>query len=110
MKYRIFQACCFLISGCGGALPALALPAPLDDQWRIKAITVAYGLGCAVQDRDIDRAAAWASVAMATVAVLASKESREAAQAYAEWFYSAEQDAKAKGGFNCEGVPKWPTK
>jgi hypothetical protein len=91
------------------ALPVFALPATLTDQQRIEAITDAYGLGCAVQDHDIDRAAAWASVAMATATALESHKSHDASTAFAGYFYSTEQDAKAKGGFNCEGVPKWPT-
>jgi len=83
--------------------------AELDDKTRQLAIHTAFGLGCAVQDRDEFRANAWAQVLMGAVGELASRDPEIMGRAgqFAAYVNSTFEQA-SRGGFNCKGFPKLP--
>lgn len=81
--------------------------AELDEATRQKAIRVGFGLGCAVQDRDIARANAWAQPMMGMEGALASRDVQRA-QDFAATINGLMENAIRRGQFNCEGFPKLP--
>lgn len=93
-------------AGCG-AYAQRTSPSAVTQAERVDAIRTAFGLGCAVQQRDTARASAWASAAIGQ-AVALRERSLNAAADFAGIFHTTETEARAEGGFKCEDVPNWP--
>jgi len=81
--------------------------AELDESTRQTAIRAGFGLGCAVQDRDMPRANAWAQMMMGSVGALASRDMQRATE-FGAYINGVMTEAARRGGFNCEGFPKLP--
>jgi hypothetical protein len=77
--------------------------AELDEPTRQAAVQTAFGLGCAVQDRDIVRANAWLQLMMGRITALAERNTQTAFDFSAQINGVMERGAST-GGFNCELV------
>lgn len=101
------RAICILAVATITSATSVQATGALDDGSRLLAVRAAFGLGCAVQDRDEVRANAWAQTMMSHATLLATASPQQAKE-FAAFVSGTAVEVMRRGEYECDAIPKLP--